>query len=268
MTAQPFAHRSLYTQGREIRSLVHILKNEDHVQQRGLYDLDGSLHRGFFPAKLKGISNADLAIYLFFHIPLSKTFSFLHEGIHIYQYEKEHITPEKEEERQIHISYLVQTFKELLLDLPEQTVRQGIQFLPHLCYPHAKKVLGEIKAEGTIISCGFQPVAQVYANFLGIQKCYGNALFPQDTRQHGNISGAEDKKRIALSIPADRYIVIGDTADDIGLAHAAKEKNPESIVISIHRRSEALESEADLILSSWKDLGELLEMANSKSSFF
>ncbi len=259
MTAQPFAHRPLYTKGRDIRSILHILRNEDKVNQRGLYDLDGSLHRGFFPPKLKGISNADLAIYLFLHIPFAQKIPFLREGIHIYQYEKENITDEKEEQRDRHIAYLVNSFKELLLELPEHTVRKGIDFLPHLQYPHAKEILQKMSAEGTIISCGFQPIAEAYGQSFGIRECYGNALFSQDAAQYGNIYGAQDKQRIARSIPADRYIVIGDTADDLGLAIAAKERNEESVVISIHRRSEALDEQADLIISSWKDLGQLLE---------
>ncbi len=259
MTAQPFAHRALYTQGRDISSLVRILKNEDKVNQKGLYDLDGSLHRGIFPPKLKGISNADLAVYLFFHIPLSQGFDFLRDGIRIYQYEKSNIKERTEEEREEHIPYLVETFKAVLLALPEQNVREGIDFLPRLRYPHAKEVLAKIDARGAIISCAFQPVVESYGACFGISECYGNPLFIQDKRQHGSIYGSKDKARIVRFLSADRYIVIGDTADDIGLAHAAKEKNPESVVISIHRRSEALDNEADLIISSWKDLGQLLE---------
>lgn len=258
MSTQPFSHRKLFTQGRDVPSLVHVLKNRDGIDQRGLYDLDGSLHRGFFPSKLKGISNADLAILLTFMIPLSEVPKFVSDGVKIYLYENEHITAKKEYERDKHIKYLVDTFRTVLSVLPIETVRRAVDFLPRLQYPDAKQVLTEINAEGAIISCGFQAVAQAYGRVLGITDCLGNALFYHEAYQYGTIYGAEDKERVVCSLPAERYVVIGDSADDLGLFRAAKKRNPESVVIALHGRCDSLDAEADIISSSWADLSELL----------
>lgn len=260
MTSQPLANRRFFTQGRSPRDLAAILRNEDKSDQCGLYDLDGTLHRGFFPPLLKGITNADLAIFLAWDLPLSYFPGFLSDGIHIYQYEKEHIHYGEENARPQHIQYLVETFRKSLLQLPEITVREAITILPCLQYPYAKEVLGKIRAKGTIISCGYYPIAEAYGKAFDISQVYANPLFSKDPRQQGDIYGAADKARVATGVSGTRYVVIGDTADDLGLARAAKARNAESVVIAIHDRSESLEAEADIISSSWKDLREFLHV--------
>ncbi len=259
MSAQPLVHRKLFTQRRSPRDLVAILRNEDHVDQQGLYDLDGSLHRGFYPPWLKAISNADLAIYLASHIPLSQLPRFLCDGVHIFLYEKKNIQDGKESERPEHIRYLVETFRRSLSALPEELIRNAADFMPKLRYPHAKEALDKIGARGNIISCGFYPVASAYGRAFGIPRVYANPLLGFDPKQHGEIYGAVDKARIARKINGERYIVIGDTADDMGMGLTARVKNPESVIIALHGRCTYLAAEADIIASCWEDIHALLD---------
>ncbi|MSR85924.1 haloacid dehalogenase-like hydrolase [Candidatus Woesearchaeota archaeon] len=259
MTVQPFAHRKLFLTDRGPRDLVAVLKNEDNVHQKGLYDLDGTLHRGVYPSLLHGISNADLAIYLALRIPFLQLPRFVSEGIDIFCYERRHIQEGKDEDRPRHISFLVNSFQRSLERFPERLIMNAVQFIPRMRYPHAREVLREIRADGVIISCGFHPVVEAYGNVFGIENIYANPLFEFDPKQHRGIYGAGDKERIARSIDADRFVVIGDTADDIGMADAAKSRNPESVVIAMHGRCSHLASRADIIASSWKDIAALLE---------
>ncbi len=252
-TKQLFVNRKLFTR-KPVDELTAILRNTDGVHQIGLYDLDGTMHRGLCPSRLKGMTNADLAIYLGWNIDLQYLPQFVREGRDIYRYERTNISEKKDNEREIHISFLVDEFRNSLLALPENIVRKGIAFLPRLRYKLAKEVLGLIKAEGALISCGFQPVVEAYGDSLGITKRFGNPLFPGDARQHGNIHYYGDKKRVAKSISAQRYIVIGDTFDDTGLVSAAKEVNNDSVVIALHGRCSHLEDVADIIAPSWEDL--------------
>jgi len=261
MTLQPFAHRKLFTR-RDLSSLQEVLHNEDGCSQYALYDLDGSIHKGIYPS-LRGIAHADLALYLTFHIPLSHLFTFVCENIKIFFYERNTLAHGVSPfERERHTKYLVESFHDILRELvPPELLYRAAEFLPKLRYPYAQEVISLIRGKKALISCGSQEVLESYGRFLGIDTCLGNPVFPIEDTYHPKIYGAGDKEYTALYLcrEADRVIALGDTDDDLGLARAAKLISQESIVIALHGRSEALEAEADIIASSWKDLFLLLE---------
>jgi len=252
-----FGSKARICSGRNPEELCAILINTDGVDQVGLYDLDGTLHEGAF-SHLKGMTNADLALYLAATMDLSFLPRFFRQGLDIYAYERRFITEQRDHEREQHIPILVEAFRESLLALPEEDVSRGINLLVQLRHRKAKSVLGKISARGVIVSCGFQEVVDRYADTFSFEKGYGNPLFAAD-KGHGTIYSWKDKKRVVEEyIPAERYVVIGDTYDDLGLARAAKERNSESVVIALHGRCPHLAKEADIIAPSWRALDEML----------
>ncbi|MDP3728957.1 MAG: haloacid dehalogenase-like hydrolase [bacterium] len=263
MTEQPLLNRKVFLQGnRKAYDLVGILGNKEGLTQRILCDIDGTLHRGYYESLLRGITNADLAIYLLPRIPVSHLAPFVTKNIEIFLYDRKTLANGiPDTEREIHTKHLVDLFLEALKEIPEELIEEGAKKLPRRMYPHAKETLEYIKGRRALISCSLQVVADIYGEHVDARETFGNPLSEKDFRQHGMLYGTKDKERIARMIceKAERMIVIGDTTDDIGMALVAHKRNPESVVIAMHHRSEALEAKADIIAYSWEDLRAFLE---------
>src|SRR3989344_317770 len=237
MTEQPLANRNIFLQGnRSAYDLIHALANRDIVTQRILCDIDGTLHKGYYDKLLRGISNADLALYLLPRIPFSQFPRFV-------------------------TKHLENLFLDSLREIPEEIIQEGAKKLPKRIYPHAKETLDLIHGRRALISCSLQIVADAYGEYVDAREVFGNPLSGKDFKQYGMLYGVQDKERIArmVSHKTERMIVIGDTTDDTGMAVVAHERNLESVVIAMHHRSEALEAKADIIAYSWEDLRAFLE---------
>ncbi|MBI5797409.1 hypothetical protein HZA98_00710 [Candidatus Woesearchaeota archaeon] len=247
------------------RDLVARLLGLDHVQQRILLDVDGSVHKGIYEKKLRGITNADMAVYLALSMPLSLLPAFVKENIAIYQYDKKTlgngVAPEDREE---HTRYLVNRFCDALQAVPSSLVERAAVRMPKLAYPHARETISLFRGQKALISCGVQEVVDAYGAYLGAVHRFGNPI-------HGErkLCGAVDKERIAseLADGVSRMHIIGDTCDDVGMLAAAKRHNPESVAIALHGRSEALEGSADIIAGSWRELHEVIDNYSSVRLF-
>ncbi|HIH14656.1 MAG TPA: haloacid dehalogenase-like hydrolase [Nanoarchaeota archaeon] len=263
MTEQPLANRNIFLQGnRSAYDLIHALANRDIVTQRILCDIDGTLHKGYYDKLLRGISNADLALYLLPRIPFSQFPRFVTKNIEIFLYDRKTLANGiPDAEREIHTKHLVNLFLDSLREIPEEIIQEGAKKLPKRIYPHAKETLDLIHGRRALISCSLQIVADAYGEYVDAREVFGNPLSGKDFKQYGMLYGVQDKERIArmVSHKTERMIVIGDTTDDTGMAVVAHERNLESVVIAMHHRSEALEAKADIIAYSWEDLRAFLE---------
>ena len=266
-TCQPLAHRKVFIKDREAYELARVLRNSDQVSQRVLLDIDGTLHRGLhwgaYEGFLRGVTNADLAWSLLWKIPLAQKPRFFYDCLKIFLYDRKTLANGvPDEERELHSRYLVDLFFLSLEAVPESLISDVASSLPKRMYPHVEETLEQIGGRKALISCGLQAVVDAYGKHLGIREGYGNPFPPCET-QYGKVYGAEDKERIArmicLSSKAERLIIAGDTTDDVGMAKVAHEVNPESVVLALHNRSEALEDRADIIAYSWRDLRAFLE---------
>ena len=253
---QPFHNRNLYIR-RDPFELARVLNNKDHANQRVLCDVDGTLHRGIYDPLLRGVTNADLALYVSMWMPVSKLPRFARENIEIFAYDRRTLANGvRMEEREAHTRHLIFRFLDALESVPRALIGEAAATLPRLAYPDARKTLARIEGGLALVSCGLQPVVEAYGRHLGTRWCFGNPLKSEDV----DLGGAADKAKYANDIcrRMNRAIVIGDTEDDLGMAEVAKALNPESVVIAMHHRSEALEEKADIIAYSWGDLAQLL----------
>lgn len=264
MTQQPFVNKTLFLKkGRSLQDLGAIIRNEERKTQRVLLDVDGTLHKGPFEYFLRGITNAHLALYLLPTVPLSHLPKFISDSFEIFLYDRKTLANGVPvEEREYHTKYLVRLFSKSLEDIPTEMIQNSAKKIPKGIYPHAQETLQYIHGRRTLISCGIQTVVDAYGQKIYAEECFGNPLKIEDIKNHGFLYGAKDKERIAKEICAqsERAIVMGDTCDDLGMAYAAKEKNPENILIALHHRSEALEEQADIIAYSWQDLRAFIDV--------
>lgn len=262
-TKQPFPHRRFFLKNREPSELAHILRNREHKHQKVLLDIDGTLHQGLYDRFLRGVTNADLAWYLLQHIPWKQKYSFFLDNLRIFLYDRKTLANGvSDDEREIHSSYLVQSFFSALKDIPQELIHEGAKQLPLQMYPLAEDIIQDIRGRKALISCGLQAVVDAYCSHLHIPEGYGNPFPPMET-QYGELYGVKDKERVADMICSspkiERIVVIGDTTDDVGMAHVAHRVNKESVVIALHHRSEALEAKADIIAYRWDDLAYFLQ---------
>ena len=256
---QPLAHRRLFIRDRSPRDLVSVLRNEDQVRQEKLVDLDGTIHKGLYEPRLRGFTSADVALDLLNNWVMN--YSFLRDNLRIFHKESGSLYEDIQgEERARCTRELVHMFAEVLINVDSSTLYCVMKDLPKRAFPRSKPVLQMVGGRTTMISCAMQMAVNSYGVHLNAERGLGNFLRyrGEGVSQGGKgIYGAEDKRLVAEAAckDRDRAIVFGDTLEDLGLAYAARKLSPDSVVVAMHGRSEELEEYADIVASSWEDLG-------------
>lgn len=245
--------------------LENILLNKDSKNQAILSDLDGTIHKGLWPAVLHGASYADLSILLTFYLKLpqlKKHFICSSYILRDYRHMIYNGTPQGIIEN-VMTRYYCNNF------LPGLDIRQlhkAARWLPKLAYKDSKKSLVEMgkRSDITVISKTIEPVMASYSNALlknGLKINYEcNELLIEDSKicsmQTQGMLNTIDKFRAAADClkNKERTAIFGNTSEDLAMHRAAKKLGIESIMIAVHPRNKQIEEEADVIMNSWPEL--------------
>ena len=245
--------------------LENILLNKDSKNQAILSDLDGTIHRGLWPAVLHGASYADLSILLSFYLKLPQLKKHVTCSNYILR-EYRHMIHNGHQQGLIENVMTRYYCNNLLPGLDMRQLNKAARWLPKLAYKDSKKSLTEMgkKSEITIISKTINPVMASYSNSLlkeGLKinyKC--NELITEGYEicglQTPGILSASDKYWAGADClkNKERTAIFGNTSEDLAMHKAAKKLGIESIMIAVHPRDKQLEEEADVIMNSWSEL--------------
>jgi len=251
---------------RDLGDLVQVLINSDNVRQNILLDVDCTLHKGVYEQRLRGISNADIALQLavkgFFGGMNTKKFTqYVSDNIGLFRFEK---GIPKEEKGQYE-RFLIEMFGEILKGIPYVHLSKICMRMPDRSYPFAKDTIKEIEGSPVIVSKALLPVADAYKNYIGAIAAYGCRLEIEDRKIAGLgedcIYTSKDKTNRALETIeyATRVITIGDTLEDYDMGMLGKDINDKSLIIAMHRRSEEFDEKADLAVDNWEDLYDVIQ---------
>ncbi|MFH1972006.1 MAG: hypothetical protein ABIJ18_00850 [archaeon] len=250
----------------DLGELVRVLINHDQLRQTVLLDIDGTLHQGFHDQKLRGITNADIALLLavkgFFGGMNTKRFTkYVKDNIDLFRFEKE--IPK--EQKGAYERVLIERFAEILTGIPYVHFSSIARRMPERAYPLAKEGVQLTEGDKVIISKAIFPISEAYKKYIGAIQAFGCNLEIEDKRIKGLsddcIYTGQDKRDKALQVlySTQRVITIGDTLEDLSMGLLGREMNPESLIIAMHRRSEEFDNEADLAIDNWEAYQTLIE---------
>ncbi len=245
-------------------------------------DFDGTIYRGLLPFIFRGISNAELGIFLcllhlfspgkLFQLVYSLTRLFFLERKHRRQYKAGQISLSEMEDT------LIRFFAgHLLRKCSPAKITRAARLTGPFLYRYMEKVLG-LLAEHiykiVIISKSFAPVLEVFqkkiTQTLHINvEWFGVNVKPSSTWEidrENSILSRRDKFTCVKQMLADhknieKVIIIGDTEDDIALAQGAVRLIGEDNVffIAVNARDNRIKTAAHLDCKNWKRLFEFLK---------
>lgn len=253
--------------------LENILLNQDNASQVIISDLDGTIHKGLWNKRLKGITNADLGVLTTFYL-LSKPKllpKYITNNIEFFFYEKKNRPLNSEGVSKFDEELMKSYFNNKIKGIPKEALEKAAVLLPKLAYRKSKESiieLGKNSKKTTIISKTVDIILESYANWfksnhLNLNYQGNELVFNEGLLKHINpsITTAIDKKeRCEKEINGyERCIVFGDTCQDLGMFEAADDLRMPSIKVAVHSRSEELSKKADIVLYSWKNFYKLLK---------
>ena len=245
--------------------LEDILVNRDGKNQAMLFDFDGTIHRGLWPAVLHGASYADLSLSLIPHLELSQLKRRAMCAYYILR-DYRHMNAQGYSRGLIEKEMTVYYCNKFLSGLDIRKVYKAAEWLPRLAYRRSIESLAKMgeKSEITIISKTIEPIMESYRKRLlkdGLKVgCECNVLLTEDFQIQGmwtpGILCASDKFEMAAAYLAnkERAVIFGNTSEDLAMHNAAEQLGIESIMIAVHPRDRQAEWEADVIMKSWPEL--------------
>ncbi len=257
------------------RELEAVLQNYDNATQIVVPDLDGTLHRGLCPSKLRGATNADLAIITTFYLLSAPALipNHIKRNVRLMRYEKSKQPSDWTETSGFEERLILDFFSCVMNGVPQKALRRASSQLPKLAYKKAKESILEIgrnSSSTVLISKAADIVLESYCNWFkekGHDVSYrGNKLiFDRDhlvgIDADNRITRRCDKKEACASEIQgyERAIILGDTLEDIGMFEAADDLGIRALKVAVHPKQEELSRKVDVVLYSWKNFYGLIK---------
>jgi phosphoserine phosphatase len=270
-----------------LSELAVILSNNEGRKRAAIFDLDGTIHRGFLPKAFYEASNADLALYLLpeiiAHSPF-KIIDYASAGISIVSKIISHSLKKSGAESDSEIEeIIIREFSEKILSgIKYEAVLHAAEKVPRHAYQYSFeciKKIGKNSGSSAIISKTFQPILDSYAReFMkyGLEmKTYGNRLLVSEGRITGidnsqKILEPEDKARFCRKAISglDSCVIFANSEEDIGMFEEgdALLGKYNCLKISMNASSRRVIEKSDVYFRGWKPIKNILQILYKKGA--
>ncbi|GEM_PF-2551252 len=279
----------------EPRELVDLILNTQNKNRVAIFDLDGTIHKGIWPERFSGVTNADLAFYLTYEIlikniftrkTLIEQFSKFHSNLKHLLYINREVEEYKKEKNLSSIgsdaessqleAKLIEYFAQNVLSgLSEQSVKNASYKIVKHSYPKAKECIKEIADDSSktfFISKAFEPVLEAYQknlkeNYDADVEIIGNKLLTYYhiiiglDKENAILTGedkAEELKKIISSYNSS--IIFGDSYEDLGMFMLSDDilGKENTLKIAINPKSDELKENSDAVFKDWVSLEQII----------
>ena len=257
------------------------LVNLKKAPQVAIFDLDGTLHKGFCYQLWKGLSNIDLSLWLG-ALLLKKPLQFSAYVRRLLNFKRKLYGDGLWRNHRVEYgaaSGEIQKFiEEVLKGVPYSDIKRAAAEISRLHFsdaPFCVRRIAENSQRCALVSRALYPVLEAYAKRFQQARdlkfsIYGNVLTSEDGRigsldPERRILTEADKRAVVLKllIPLRDHghtIIFGNGHEDLGMFEIADDilGSEHALKIAIKPRSDMLAAKADVVVASWKGLKQVL----------
>ena len=262
------------------RDLRARLLNPNGVPRIAIFDLDGTLHRGLCYPAWKGLSNADLSVWLavlLWREP-RRCLAYAKRLMNFHQKWRPTIQAEQQVQPGWTSNWIQSFVNEVLAGLPFSYIERAAHLTSKLCFGDVPFCVGKMtwnSARCAFVSRALSPVLEAYSDRLLAERSenseiYGNVPIVED----GLCRGLDPTRRVLTD--ADKYAIVrellvplqdrgdavicGNGAEDLAMFEAAEEVlgAKRCLKVAIKPTSTCLAAAANVVAGSWSGLKPLL----------